>query len=68
MPFIQVYAYAGRTEDQKRRLVKGVTDAVCDAYEVPPEHVSIYLHDMPKGDTAFAGVLGTDTLPQTEKI
>jgi 4-oxalocrotonate tautomerase len=63
MPFIQVYAYAGRTQDQKRRLVKGITQAVCDAYDVPPEHVSIYLHDMEKGDTAHAGVLGGDVSP-----
>jgi 4-oxalocrotonate tautomerase len=63
MPFIQVYAYAGRTEDQKRKLVQGITQAVCDAYDVPPEHVSIYLHDMARGDTAHAGVLGSDVTP-----
>ena len=63
MPFIQVYAYAGRTAEQKRRLVQGITAAVCDAYEVEPETVAIYLHDMDKGDTAHAGVLGSDTGP-----
>jgi len=58
MPFIQVYAYEGRTPEQKRRLVQGVTAAVCAAYDVAPESVAIYLHDMAQGDTAHGGVLG----------
>ncbi len=60
MPFVQVYAYAGRTPDQKRRLVEGITRAVCDAYDVTPDTVAIYLHDMDKGDTAHGGILGSD--------
>ena len=60
MPFIHVYAYEGRTIDQKRRLVKGITEATCAAYGVPPETVHVYIFDQKKSDAAHAGVLASD--------
>ena len=36
MPFIHVYAYEGRSVEQKRQLVKGMTDVVCRAFDVKP--------------------------------
>ena len=60
MPFIHVYAYEGRTVDQKRKLVQGLTKATCDAYGVAPETVHVYLFDQPLTDAAQAGVLAID--------
>ena len=60
MPFIHVYAYEGRSVEQKRKLVQGVTRAVCEAYDVPPETVHIYLFDQALTDAAQAGVLAVD--------
>lgn len=60
MPFIHVYAYEGRSVEQKRQLVKGMTDAVCSALGVKPETVHIYIFDQSPTDAAQAGVLAID--------
>jgi 4-oxalocrotonate tautomerase len=60
MPFIHVYAYDGRTVEQKRRLVESVTEAVCKAYDVTPETVHIYIFDQPRDSASQAGVLAID--------
>jgi 4-oxalocrotonate tautomerase len=59
MPVIHVYAFE-RTRDQKRALVKEVTEATCRTYDVPPEIVTVYLFDVPKGNAAHGGVLAAD--------
>jgi hypothetical protein len=37
MPTIQIGMFPGRTLDQKRDLLKGVTQAFCDALGVDPD-------------------------------
>ena len=39
MPEVYVHAVEGRTLDQKRSLVKDITDAVVRHFKVPPEAV-----------------------------
>ena len=60
MPIIQVNLIEGRTVEQKRKLVAGITGAVVEALEVKPEDVRIILQDMAKHDYAVAGVLVRD--------
>jgi 4-oxalocrotonate tautomerase len=60
MPIVQIELLAGRTVDQKRVLVDGVTRAICEALGVPPESVRIILRDMRLEDFAVAGRLHAD--------
>ncbi|MQA08941.1 MAG: 4-oxalocrotonate tautomerase [Pseudonocardiaceae bacterium] len=60
MPRIVVQAYEGRTLDQKRHLVRGITDAVVDAYAVSPETVTVVIEEIRDDHTAKAGVLRSD--------
>ncbi len=60
MPIIHVHLIEGRSVDQKRAMVKEVTDAVCRTVNVTPEHVKIIMRDMAKHDYATAGVLKSD--------
>ena len=60
MPIIQVNLIEGRTVDQKRKLVVGMTEAVVDALGVKAEDVRIILQDMARHDYAVAGVLYMD--------
>lgn len=60
MPIIQVEMFEGRTVDQKRDMVKKVTDAVCGALDVPAEAVTIIIRDMARQDFAKAGQLWVD--------
>jgi 4-oxalocrotonate tautomerase len=60
MPFIHVYAFEGRSVEQKRKLVQGMTKVVCEAFDVKPETVHIYIFDQPPTAAAQAGVLAID--------
>lgn len=60
MPYITVELIEGRTVEQKRKLVEGITQVVVDALKVPAEAVSISLHDKKREDLAKAGKLYID--------
>ncbi|MCG6534570.1 MAG: tautomerase family protein [Syntrophales bacterium LBB04] len=60
MPLIIVEADEGKTIDQKRGLVKDITDAVCKNFNVPPQAVSIHIHEGKKENRAKAGKLAID--------
>jgi 4-oxalocrotonate tautomerase len=49
-----------RDLDRKRRLVAGITQAFVDAYEVSPEHVQVYIHEVDDENWAKAGKLAVD--------
>jgi 4-oxalocrotonate tautomerase len=61
MPLVIIEADAGRTIDQKRGLVKDITAAVCKNFAVPPEAVSILIHEGNKENRAKAGKLASDS-------
>ncbi len=61
MPLIIIEADAGRTIEQKRGLVKDITDAVCKNFNVPPEAVSILMHEGKKENRARGGKLAVDS-------
>lgn len=60
MPIITVQMFEGRTQDQKRRLVAGITDVVVKSLNVPAEEVRITLLEMSKQNYAVAGVMASD--------
>ena len=60
MPIIIIEADEGRTIEQKRGLVKDITDAVCKNFNVKPEAVSIHIHEGKKENRAKAGKLVCD--------
>ena len=60
MPVISVYGFE-RPVEEKRQIVKGITDATCEAYDVPPETVTVYIFDGPRENAAQGGVLVSDT-------
>jgi 4-oxalocrotonate tautomerase len=60
MPIIHVNLIKGRTVEQKRKLVAGITDAVVKSLDVEPDTVKIILQDIAKHDYAIAGVLFMD--------
>ena len=61
MPHVIIEADEGRTVDQKRGLVKDITDAVCKNFAVGPEAVSILIHEGKKENRGRAGKLAIDS-------
>jgi len=63
MPEIHVYAAEGRSLEQKRQLVKDITDAVVRNFTVPPEMVVVQIIEAPKTLKARGGVLFSEQAP-----
>jgi 4-oxalocrotonate tautomerase len=60
MPEIIVYAVEGRSIEQKRALVKDITNAVVTHFNAPREAVVVQIVEAPKTDKAKGGVLFAD--------
>ena len=60
MPVIQVDMFAGRSVEQKRTLVKALTDAFVNSTGARPESVQVILRDIDKQDWGIAGELASD--------
>lgn len=60
MPIIDVHILEGKTLDQKRNLVKGITEVCVAELGVKPEQVRIIYSEMKKEDFSLAGKLMCD--------
>ncbi|HZW83700.1 MAG TPA: 4-oxalocrotonate tautomerase [Candidatus Deferrimicrobium sp.] len=60
MPIVQVEILEGRTVEQKRAMVKKVTEALCETLICPPENVTIVIREMSKEHLAKGGKLAID--------
>ena len=60
MPLVTVKAVAGRTIEQKRGLVKDITEAVVKNFKVVPESVIIDIVEFSRDNLAKAGKLFAD--------
>jgi 4-oxalocrotonate tautomerase len=60
MPIITVEASAGRTLEQKRGLVKDITEAVVKNYKVSPDIVTIVIREIADEHLSKAGILKCD--------
>ena len=60
MPEVYIYAVEGRTMDQKRALIREITDSVVRNFKVDPSTVMIQIMETPKNSKAKGGVLFSD--------
>lgn len=59
MPIITVEMWEGRTVEQKKKLVEGITSVIANM-GVPPEAVHIIIKDNPKHNWATGGKLASE--------
>ena len=57
MPEVIVHAAEGRTPEQKKALMKDITDAVVKNFSVPIELVTVSVIEVPRTHKMKAGVL-----------
>lgn len=60
MPIVQIHLLKGRSVDQKRALVKRVTEAVSETVNAPPEAIEVIISEMERENFSRAGVLIVD--------
>ncbi len=56
MPEVIVYAAEGRTPEQKKALMKDITDAVARNFGTKPEVVTVQIVEAPKINKAKGGI------------
>jgi 4-oxalocrotonate tautomerase len=60
MPEVIIELAKGRSVDQKRALVKGITQVVVETCNTPASEVTVIIHETPLTDKAKGGVLFAD--------
>jgi 4-oxalocrotonate tautomerase len=60
MPVLIVEMWEGRTVNQKRLLVKALTDAMVEFASCNKDALHVIIHDVPKDSWARAGILSSD--------
>jgi 4-oxalocrotonate tautomerase len=60
MPNVTIEWLQGRTLDQKRKVIAGITDLLVDAADARKEAVQVTFIDMSKEDWGRGGLLGID--------
>ena len=57
MPVVTIEMAAGRTLEQKRRIVEEVTATLASVLQIDPAEVTILVHELPRESIAKAGRL-----------
>jgi 4-oxalocrotonate tautomerase len=55
MPLVQISWRQGRSEEQKRRVIRRVTEALVEEGGARPERVTVVLYDVPPDSWATGG-------------
>ena len=56
MPEVYVHAVRGRTPEQKKALMKDITEAVVKHFGVPPERVVVQIVESTRDSKARGGI------------
>lgn len=64
MPVLTVQLWEGRTVEQKRNLVKALTDAMVEHAGARPDALHVILQETSRENWGLAGVLGIDRSDQ----
>lgn len=64
MPVVTLQMYDGRSLDQKRELVKGITDVVSRVTGVTPEGVHVIIEEVKRENWSIGGKLWPDRQPK----
>jgi 4-oxalocrotonate tautomerase len=62
MPVVTVEMFNGRTDEQKEKLIKGITKAF-EEIGVKPDALTIVIHEIPKTNWGIRGVQASKSSP-----
>ena len=62
LPVVQVSVWSGISEENKKKIVEGITKTIEDT-GVPREAITIILYEVPKKDWASGGQLHSERFP-----
>jgi 4-oxalocrotonate tautomerase len=60
MPVVTVQMWTGRTKEQKRALVRAITEAMVQHAAAKPDNLHVIIQEVPKENWGLAGRLGDE--------
>jgi 4-oxalocrotonate tautomerase len=60
MPLVEIHLLKGRTDEQKRAMMDGVTEAIRDSLGIPLTSIRIWIREFSPKDYMVAGELYAD--------
>jgi 4-oxalocrotonate tautomerase len=60
MPVVTVQMWTGRTPQQKKALVRAITDAMVTHAGAKPANLHVIIQEVPKENWGLAGVMGNE--------
>lgn len=60
MPVVTIQLWEGRTLEQKRALVRAITEAMVEHADAKPEGLHVIIQEVSRENWGRAGVLGVD--------
>ncbi len=60
MPYVLVQMLEGRTQDQKNRLAKAITDSLVDIANAKIEACEVVIQEVPRTNWMVAGKMASD--------
>jgi 4-oxalocrotonate tautomerase len=60
MPYVTIVLREGRSVEQKREMVKAVTEAIARTTSAKPQSVHVIVHDVPAHNLGHEGILLAD--------
>jgi 4-oxalocrotonate tautomerase len=63
MPIVRIEVWPGRTPEQKKALMRNVTDAVVASVGCPEQAVEVLLYEVDQSHWAVGGVCHAERMP-----
>jgi 4-oxalocrotonate tautomerase len=60
MPVVQISWWTGRTDEQKKKVIEGITKVIAEALNIKPEAVTVIIYDIEKKNWGVGGRPGTE--------
>ena len=60
MPIVHIELLEGRTDEQKKEMVKEVTEVIAKTANAPKENIHVVIQEMKKEHYAVAGILKSE--------
>ncbi len=60
MPMVSVRMLRGRTAEQKKRLLEGITRVVQETTDAPPSSIRVWIEEMAHDEFMIAGELASE--------
>jgi 4-oxalocrotonate tautomerase len=55
LPVVQISMWAGRSDEQKKKIIEGVTNVLCDVLGIRPENVTVIIYEVEKKNWGKSG-------------